>query len=44
VSHGIQELEEAVVLLGRSGHAPTDLGFLDYADSTRIELDERTRR
>jgi uncharacterized damage-inducible protein DinB len=44
VSHGIQELEEAVVLLGPSGHAPTDLGFLDYADSTRIELDERTRR
>lgn len=34
VSHGIQELEEAVVLLGSSGHAPHDLGFLDYADTT----------
>lgn len=34
VSHGIQELEEAVVLLGLSGHAPRDLGFLDYADTT----------
>ena len=34
VSHGIQELEEAVVLLGPSGHAPRDLGFLDYADTT----------
>jgi len=34
VSHGIQELEEAVVLLGVSGHAPHDLGFLDYADTT----------
>ena len=34
VSHGIQELEEAVVLLGLSGHAPRDLGFLDYADAT----------
>jgi len=34
VSHGIQELEEAVVLLGVSGHAPRDLGFLDYADTT----------
>ena len=33
VSHGIQELEEAVVLLGPSGHAPHDLGFLDYADT-----------
>ena len=33
VSHGIQELEEAVVLLGSSGHAPRDLGFLDYADT-----------
>ena len=34
VSHGIQELEEAVVLLGVSGRAPSDLGFLDYADTT----------
>ena len=34
VSHGIQEFEEAVVLLGPSGHAPRDLGFLDYADTT----------
>jgi hypothetical protein len=34
VSHGIQEFEEAVVLLGVSGHAPRDLGFLDYADTT----------
>jgi uncharacterized damage-inducible protein DinB len=34
VSHGIQELEEAVVLLGVSGQAPRDLGFLDYADTT----------
>jgi len=33
VSHGIQELEEAVVLLGPSGLAPRDLGFLDYADT-----------
>ena len=34
VSHGIQELEEAVVLLRPSGHAPANLGFLDYADTT----------
>jgi uncharacterized damage-inducible protein DinB len=34
VSHGIQELEEAVVLLGVSGQSPRDLGFLDYADTT----------
>ena len=34
VSHGIQELEEAVVLVGPSGRAPRDLGFLDYADTT----------
>jgi uncharacterized damage-inducible protein DinB len=34
VSHGIQELEEAVVLLGPSGRSPRDLGFLDYADTT----------
>ena len=33
VSHGIQELEEAVVLLGPSGRSPRDLGFLDYADT-----------
>ena len=39
VSHGIQELEEAVVLLGRSGHSPRDLGFLDYAD-TMVDRDE----
>ena len=40
VSHGIQELEEAVVLLGPSGRAPSDLGFLDYADTT---IDRRQR-
>jgi hypothetical protein len=34
VSHGIQELEEAVVLLGISGRAPQNLGFLDFADTT----------
>jgi uncharacterized damage-inducible protein DinB len=34
VSHGIQELEEAVVLLGPSGRSPRNLGFLDYADTT----------
>ena len=34
VCHGIQELEETVVLLGPSGHSPRDLGFLDYADTT----------
>lgn len=39
VSHGIQELEEAVVLLGPSGHAPRDLGFLDYADTPRPGAD-----
>ena len=33
VSHGIQELEEAVVLLGASGRSPQNLGFLDYADT-----------
>lgn len=33
VSHGIQELEEAVVLLGPSGRSPQNLGFLDYADA-----------
>ena len=39
VSHGIQELEEAVVLLGPSGRSPQNLGFLDYADTT-VERDE----
>ena len=34
VCHGIQELEETVVLLGPSGNSPRDLGFLDYADTT----------
>jgi uncharacterized damage-inducible protein DinB len=34
VSHGIQEFEDAVVLLGPSGRSPRNLGFLDYADST----------
>ena len=34
VSHGIQELEEAVALLGESGRAPQNLGFLDFADTT----------
>jgi uncharacterized damage-inducible protein DinB len=34
VSHGIQELEEAVVVLGPSGRSPQNLGFLDYADTT----------
>jgi uncharacterized damage-inducible protein DinB len=41
VSHGIQELEEAAVLLGPSGRAPLSLGFLDFAD-TRIESQSRT--
>ena len=36
VSHGIQEHEEAGALLGESGHAPQNLGFLDFAD-TMIE-------
>jgi uncharacterized damage-inducible protein DinB len=39
VSHGIQELEETVVLLRPSGRAPRNLGFLDYADTT-INRDE----
>ena len=34
VSHGIQELEDTVMLLGPSGNSPRDLGFLDYADTT----------
>lgn len=34
VCHGIQELEDTVVLLGPSGRSPRDLGFLDYADTT----------
>jgi uncharacterized damage-inducible protein DinB len=34
VTHGIQEFEEAVVLLGPSGRSPRNLGFLDYADTT----------
>ena len=38
VCHGIQELEEAVALLGPSGHSPRDLGFLDFADTT-VERD-----
>ena len=42
VSHGIQELEEAVVLLGSSGRAPKDLGFLDYADTT-VDHDDGER-
>jgi uncharacterized damage-inducible protein DinB len=44
VSHGIQELEEVVVLLGPSGHAPTNLGFLDFADTTTAAIDRRRRR
>ena len=36
VSHGIQELEEAVVVLEASGHSPRNLGFLDYADTVRV--------
>ena len=43
VSHGIQELEEAVVLLGPSGRAPQNLGFLDYAD-TKIDPKETPAR
>jgi uncharacterized damage-inducible protein DinB len=42
VSHGIQELEEAVVLLGRSGRAPQNLGFLDFADTAIDRHSERT--
>ena len=34
VCHGIQELEEAVVILRPSGRSPRNLGFLDYADTT----------
>lgn len=34
VSHGIQELEDAAVLLGPSGGSPRNVGFLDYADTT----------
>jgi uncharacterized damage-inducible protein DinB len=34
VSHGIQELEDAAVLLGPSGGSPWNVGFLDYADTT----------
>jgi hypothetical protein len=34
VSHGIQELEDAAVLLGPSGGSPQNVGFLDYADTT----------
>lgn len=33
VTHGIQELTEAAVLLHPSGLAPTDLGFLNFADT-----------
>src|SRR4029453_17040566 len=34
VSHGIQELEEAVVLLGLSGRSPQNLGFLAFAGTS----------
>jgi uncharacterized damage-inducible protein DinB len=33
VTHGIQELTEAAVLLHASGRAPTNLGFLDFGDT-----------
>ena len=42
VSHGIEELEEAVVLLGESGRAPQNLGFLDFADTTADRHSGRT--
>jgi uncharacterized damage-inducible protein DinB len=35
VSHGMQELSDAAVNLGRFGRAPRNLGFLDYADVRR---------
>ncbi|MDQ3690633.1 MAG: DinB family protein [Chloroflexota bacterium] len=31
VSHGIQQLSEAAVLLTRADHSPDDIGFLEFA-------------
>jgi len=31
VSHGIQQLSEAAVLLTRANHSPGDIGFLEFA-------------
>jgi len=31
VSHGIQQLSEAAVLLTKAGHSPGDIGFLEFA-------------
>jgi uncharacterized damage-inducible protein DinB len=34
VSHGIQQLSEAAVLLTRAGHSPGDIGFLEFVQAT----------
>ena len=34
VSHGIQQLSEAAVLLTRGGHSPGDIGFLEFLAQT----------
>ncbi len=31
VSHGIQQLSDAAVLLTRANHSPGDIGFLEFA-------------
>ena len=36
VSHGIQQLSEAAVLLTRAGNSPGDIGFLEFVQATRV--------
>ncbi len=44
VSHGVQQLREAAVLLSRAGRPPGDLEFLDYADERLVGPDSQARR
>jgi len=36
VSHGIQQLSEAAVLLTNAGHSPGDIGFLEFVEATQV--------
>lgn len=35
VSHGIQQLSEAAVLLTNAGHSPGDIGFLEFVEASQ---------